>query len=108
MPVAARRRDEQDDRWALPGLQPRPGGLAERFAGRVGGRHPAAMFFAALLAGFALLAVLSILLGLLITGVVLHTSLAGTDESAIRSLVAERTPFLTDASSVGSTVGSSV
>ena len=32
-----------------------PGGPAERFAGRLRGRHPAAVFFAALLAGFALL-----------------------------------------------------
>ena len=64
------------------------------------------MFFAAVLAGFALLGLVGIGLGLLVTDVLLHTGgLAGTDESTVRSLVAERTPFLTDVSEVGSTLG---
>ena len=93
-------------RGALPLLDARPGGPAERFAGRLRRRHPAAVFFAALLAGFALLAAISIALGLLVTDVLLQTGgLAHADESAVRSLAAERTPFLTDASEVGSTVG---
>ncbi|MBA3261716.1 MAG: phosphatase PAP2 family protein [Thermoleophilaceae bacterium] len=93
-------------RGAVPLLDARPGGPAERFAGRLRRRHPAAVFFAALLAGFALLAAISIALGLLVTDVLLQTGgLAHTDESTVKSLVADRTPFLTDASEVGSTVG---
>jgi undecaprenyl-diphosphatase len=87
-------------------LDARPGSRAERFAGRMRGRHPAGVFFAALLAGFVVLGLVAIGLGLLVTQVLLHTGAIGrTDESTIRSIVAERTPFLTDASSVGSTLG---
>src|SRR6185295_6709984 len=44
--------DVQDDRWAAGVLRPRPGGPAERFAARIGLRHPAAVFFAALFSAF--------------------------------------------------------
>jgi membrane-associated phospholipid phosphatase len=93
------------DPWSVPVLEARSGGPAERLAGRLRGRHPAAVFFAALLAGFIALALIAIALGLLVTEVLLDTGLARTDESAVKSLVDERTPFLTDASEVGSTVG---
>src|SRR5215210_7356552 len=90
----------------VPVLQARPGGPAERFAGFMGGKHPAAVFFAALLAGFVVLGGLAILLGLLVTDVLLHTGGIGrADESAVESIVRDRTGFLTDLSSVGSTVG---
>jgi undecaprenyl-diphosphatase len=99
-------RAQREDRWAVPLLDARRGGPAERLAGRLRGRHPAAVFFAALLGGFVVLGLISIALGLLVTDVLLHTGgLARTDESAVKSLVAERTPFLTDASEVGSTLG---
>ena len=99
-------RANRDDRWAVPLLDARRGGPAERFAGRLRGRHPAAVFFAALLAGFAVLGLISIALGLLVTDVLLDTGgLSRTDESIVESIVAERTPFLTDVSEVGSTVG---
>ena len=105
MAAEGRRRDDLD-RWSPPVLRARAGSPAERFAGWVGKRHPVAVFFAALLAGFAVLAGLSVLLGLFVTDVLLHTGgLAGTDESTIESIVDERTPFLTDASEVGSAVG---
>ena len=95
-----------NDRRAVPVLEGRHGGPAERFAGRLRGRHPAAVFFAALLAGFVVLGLISIALGLLLTEVLLQTSgLAHSDESTVKSIVAERTPFLTDASEVGSTLG---
>ena len=82
------------------------GGPAERFAGRLRGRHPAAVFFAALLAGFAALALISIALGILVTDVLLDIGgLRRADNSFVNSLVEERTPFLTDASEVFSTVG---
>jgi undecaprenyl-diphosphatase len=87
-------------------LRARAGGPAERFAGFLGRRHPAAVFFAALFAGFALLAGVSLLLGLFVTDVLLRAGGVGrADESVIESIVADRTPFLTDASVVGSTVG---
>ena len=99
-------RAASDDPWAVPLLAPRPNGPATRFATRLKGRHPAAVFFAAVLTGFALLAALSIALGLLLTDVVLTTGgVARSDESVVRSIVEERTSFLTDASAVGSAVG---
>jgi membrane-associated phospholipid phosphatase len=94
------------DRRALPVLEARRGGPAERFAGRLRGRHPATVFFAAVLAGFVVLGLASIALGLLVTDVLLDIGgLRRTDESVVNSLVAERTPLLTDASEVSSTVG---
>ena len=99
-------RAHREDAWALPVLDARPGGPAERFARRLRGRHPAAVFLAAVIAGFVVLGLFGIALGLLVTDVLLHTGgLAGTDESTVRSIVAERTPFLTDVSEVGSTLG---
>ncbi len=99
-------RANHDDRWAVPLLQARRGGAAERFAGRLRGRHSVTVFFAALLAGFAVLGLISIAVGLLVTDVLLDTGgVSRTDKSTVESLVAERTPLLTDASEVGSAVG---
>ena len=90
----------------VPVLGARAGGPAERFAGRLHGRHPAAVFFAALLTGFAALALISIALGFLVTDVLLDIGeLRRADNSFVSSLVEERTPFLTDTSEVFSTVG---
>src|SRR4051794_33829442 len=94
-----------DDHWTVPALEPRRGGLATRLAGLAPG-HPAAVFVAALLASFVILAGVATLLGLLVTHV-LTTDLAlgGPDNDAVRSLTADRTGFLNDASAVGSTIG---
>jgi undecaprenyl-diphosphatase len=90
----------------VPVLGARGGGAAERFADRLRGRHPAAVFFAALLTGFAALALVSIALGFLVTDVLLDIGgLRRADNSFVNTLVEERTPFLTDASAVFSTVG---
>ena len=68
----------------LPVLRARPGGPAERFAGRIGGSHPAATFFAALLLGFVVLAGLAILLGLVVTDVLVRDlGLGGADQDAV-------------------------
>jgi membrane-associated phospholipid phosphatase len=94
------------DGMVVPVLQARAGGPAERFAGLMGGKHPAAVFLAAVLAGFVVLAGLAILLGVLVTDVLLRTGGIGrADESAVESIVRDRTGFLTDLSSVGSMVG---
>lgn len=97
---------QRENRSTVPLLDARRGGSAERFALRWRGRHPAAVFFAAILAGLAVLVLIAIALGLLVTDVLLHDGgWARTDNSFVRSLVAERTPLLTDASAVGSALG---
>jgi membrane-associated phospholipid phosphatase len=86
-----------------------PGALDTRFAAALNGRHPAVVFAAALIVGWVLVAALSIGLGLLVTDeVVPADGVASADQSFVESLVDERTPFLTDVSTVGSTVGSYV
>ncbi len=100
------RRDVREDRWAQTALRARPGGPAERFADLVGPKHPVAVFFLALVSAFAALAALSVLLGILVTEVLLHIGgFASTDESAIRSIVEERSSLLTSVSAVGTAVG---
>ena len=97
---------QRGDRWAVPLLDARRGGPAERFAFRLPRHHPAAVFLAAILAGLAVLVLIAIALGLLVTDVLLDAGgLARTDDRAVTSLVAERTPFLTDVSEVGSALG---
>jgi membrane-associated phospholipid phosphatase len=99
-------RPPHPDRWDVPVLVARPGGSAERFARRLRGSHPAAVFLAAVVAGFALLGLFAIAIGVLVTDLLLDAGgVARTEERTVRSLVAERTPFFTDASEVGSTLG---
>jgi membrane-associated phospholipid phosphatase len=99
-------RDHRDDRWAVGPLRPRPGGPAERFAARIGARHPAAVFFAALFSAFAALAAVSMAVGFVATHLLVDVGgLGATDESAIHQVVRERTPFLDTLSAIGSTVG---
>src|SRR5918994_4592325 len=93
------------DSWSrhrvVPVLGAHRGGPAERFADRLRGRHPTAVFFAALLTGFAALALTSIALGFLVTDVLLDIGgLRRADNSFVDSLVEQRTPFLTDTSGV--------
>jgi membrane-associated phospholipid phosphatase len=92
----------------LPVFAARPGGAAERLADALGSRHPALVFLVALLGGFLLLLVASILLGLLIVHVLASGSglgLAGEDQSFVEELVDERSGRLTTVSEVGSQVG---
>src|SRR6188768_3445803 len=98
-------RDEGRDS-GIPALVARPGGLADRFAGRVGRQHPVTVFFAALISGFALLAVVAILIGLLVTDVLVPIHAVGSaDEGFVESLAADRTPALTDLSAVWTAAG---
>jgi undecaprenyl-diphosphatase len=94
------------DARTLPVLTGRPGGAAERFAAALGLRHPAAVFFVALIGGILLLAGVSILLGLLVTHVlVTSVGLGGPDNGFIRTLSQHRDGTLTSASEIGSSVG---
>lgn len=91
-------------RFAL--LEARRGSPPERFAGRLHGRHPAAVFGLALLAGFAILAACSVAIGLVVTHVLLHAGgVASGDESVVESIVADRTGTLSDVSAVGTFLG---
>ena len=101
---ASERNGVRDD--GVPALAARPGSLPDRFAGRVGRHHPVGVFFAALIGGFAVLAAISILLGLLVTDVLVPIHAVGSaDNSFVESLAADRTPLLTDVSSVGTAIG---
>jgi len=107
-PAHAPAGERSDDRHAVPIFEARAGGPAARFAGSLDSRHPALVFFLALLAGFLLLAAASILLALLVVHVLLPSSglgLEGTDESFNDTLAENRTGTLTTIAEVGSQVG---
>lgn len=90
----------------VPALVARPGGPAERLAGALHSRHPALVFFVALLGGFLLLAAASILLGLLVVHVLVgELGLAATDQNAVESVVDQRSGTLTTISEIGSQIG---
>ena len=94
------------DRWEVPALVARPGGAAERFARSLGHRHPAAVFFAAVLLGLIAMAALSVALGWIVLHVLVGSlGLGGTDNSVNVDLARERTGTLTDLSAIGSAVG---
>jgi membrane-associated phospholipid phosphatase len=99
--------DVQDDAWAVGVLlRARPGGPAERFAARIGLRHPVAVFFAALFSAFAVLVAASLAVGFLATHVLINVAgLGATDESAIHEVIKERSSSLDTISAIGSTVG---
>ena len=74
----------------IPALAARPGGLADRFAGRVGRHHPVGVFFAAVISGFALLAAFAILLGLLVTDVLVPIHADRVGGRALRQVLGGR------------------
>ena len=91
--MQSRRHFPPGRRPAMPLLDAREGGPARRFARRLRGLHPAAVFFAAALAGLAVFALAGIALGLLLADVLLPWGgLARADERAVSSLAGERTP----------------
>ncbi len=101
-------KERSGDNHAVPIFEARPGGPADRFAGALESRHPALVFFLALLAGFLLLAAASILLALFVVHVLVSGSglgLEGADESFIDTLAGERTGTLTTFAEIGSQVG---
>jgi membrane-associated phospholipid phosphatase len=95
--------------WTPPVLQPRAGGRVERVASRLGEGHPVLVFLAGMLAALAAIAALSIVLGLLVTGVVVHIDGIGSaDERFNHWLAAHRTPFRTHLSLIGSIMSGGV
>jgi membrane-associated phospholipid phosphatase len=91
-------------------LEPRPGGLADRFSAKLGDRHPALVFLAALLAGFVVLAALSVLLALFVVHVVVASgglNLGGADEALPEWFAEHRTSALTTVSEIGTEAGGS-
>jgi undecaprenyl-diphosphatase len=100
--------EPRHDHGSVSLLDSRPGGVAERFAGALGDRHPALVFTLALAAGFLLLVAASTLLALFVVHVAISNSglgLGGEDESFVQTLVDERTGTLTTFSEIGSQVG---
>ena len=108
-PTSVGRREQSEDRWAIPVLRARKGGPAERLAHRVGRLHPAIVFALVMLAGLAAIAVVSIGLGLLVTRVVEHAwGIGAADEHFNVWLAAHRTSSRTEASLIGSIVAGGV
>jgi undecaprenyl-diphosphatase len=101
--------DLRKDRWAVPLLEARPGGPAERFARAVGRTHPVLVFLAAILAGFAAIACLSIATGGLVTRILVHAwGVGAADERVEVWLAAHRVAWRTDASLIGSIMAGGV
>ena len=97
-----------DARRSVPSFEARSGSLPDRFAARLDSRHPALVFFLALLIGFLLLAAASILLALFVVHVLVANGglgLEGADESFNDTLAQHRTGTLTTFAEVGSVVG---
>lgn len=100
--------ERSDARRSVPIFEARPGSLPDRFAARLDSRHPALVFFLAMLAGFLLLAAASILLAWLVVHVLVSNGglgLEGTDESFNDTLAENRTGTLTTFAEIGSQVG---
>lgn len=101
-------RERSGERHSVPIFAARPGGPADRFAAKLDSRHPALVFFLAMLAGFVLLAAVSILLALLVVHVLLPSGglgLEGTDEGFNDTLAENRTGTLNTIAEIGSQVG---
>ncbi len=90
--------------WTIPVLEPAPGGPASRFAAALGRRrHPVLVFLVAVVGGLALLVLLSVGAGLLLTHVVGHAWGVGSAERRFEVwLAGHRTPGRTEASLIGS------
>jgi membrane-associated phospholipid phosphatase len=100
--------ERSEGRHSVPIFEAAPGSLPDRFAERFDSRHPALVFFLAMLAGFLVLAAASILLALLVVHVLLPSGglgLEGTDESVNDTLAQHRTGTLTTLAEVGTQVG---
>jgi membrane-associated phospholipid phosphatase len=90
---------------SVPLLEPRPGGPAERVARRIGATHPVRVFLVVAVTGYALLAALTISVGLLLTELLVPVhGFEKWDNDINRWLAEHRSSALTDLSWLGSTV----
>ena len=88
-----------------PVLEPRPDGLAERFAELVGPENPVRVFVVGLLAGYALLVTAMVFLGLTLIHVVLPIGGLGEADADVSQWLADnRSAGQEDVSWVGSTL----
>lgn len=100
---------ERDAILAFPVLDKEPGRVGRRLATLPGAGRPVWTYGCGLLIAFALIASLSIAVGLLVTTALLHVhGVAGDDESLVRYLAHHRSSELTDASLVGSIMAGGV
>jgi undecaprenyl-diphosphatase len=103
------RLDHSIERHEVSVLRARRGGPAELLAGRLRGLHPVVVFVVVMLIGLAVVAALSIGLGLLVTRVVEHAwGIGRADEHVNEWFAAHRTSARTEASLVGSIVAGGV
>jgi membrane-associated phospholipid phosphatase len=107
--AARLRRDGDGKLLAFPVLDEQPGWLGRRLAALPREGHPVWTYVCGILIAFALIASLSIVLGLVITKLLLHVhGVAGDDESFVGFLARHRSTGLTDASLVGSIIAGGV
>ncbi len=95
--------------WGIPVLEYRTGGPAERLAAAIGPRRPAIVFVIVMLIGLAVIAALSIGLGLVVTRVLEPAwGVGAADERVNAWLAHHRTPGRTHASLIGSIMAGGV
>jgi membrane-associated phospholipid phosphatase len=93
----------------VPTLEKDPGRLGRRLATLPGEGHPVWTYLCGVLISFAVIAGLSIVLGLVVTRVLLHVhGVASEDESLVGFLARHRSSGLTEASLVGSILAGGV
>jgi membrane-associated phospholipid phosphatase len=94
-----------EPRSGVPFLEPRRGGLAERFSERLGTDRPVLTFLAAVLGGYLLLVAGMVALGLALTKILLQIGgMSEWDESVSDWLARHRSPNPEHLSWVGSTL----
>jgi membrane-associated phospholipid phosphatase len=95
--------------WIVPVLEARSGSAPARFAAQLSGRHPVTVFLAAIFSGLALIAAISIGLGLLVTKVLVPAwGIGAADERVAVWLAGHRTASRGDASLIGSMLAGGV
>jgi undecaprenyl-diphosphatase len=93
----------------FPTLDKEPGRLGRSLEMLPGEGHPVWTYLCGILISFAVIAGLSIVAGLVVTGALLHVhGVAADDESVVRFLARHRSSGLTDASLVGSIIAGGV
>jgi membrane-associated phospholipid phosphatase len=96
-------------RSGTPLLEPRPGGMAERFSGRIGAERPVLVFLAAIVLGYTALVGFVVALGLMLTRLLLPIGgFAAWEEGINQWLADHRNRTLEHLSWIGSTLAGGV